>query len=239
MKYIKLYEGIGFKKTLRDESELKDLLFEIARTNWETVKNPEKVYSSESKYAFTLKLNGRFTALILIRVPGDGKIVNGVFLEDSDNDSTNYMDNLFDPYIYSVWMDTYSVKKYTSFAEKICRKQIDDYYNKLDKMPTEDILRSEILTDFSDNGIEYDVKYGFASIYRLKVGKDDPECVYHKHKDYDTFVCQVVFYGNSNKEEIKSSYEHLGGILSNYGNFNIELYYNKFYNNYTLIISLN
>jgi len=238
MKYLKVYKL--FESTIADR-EVSGLLSELVyNTKWTKIENPNEIYP-DAIYCYEHQLNERFTVILLIRKSND-LITTTSHIRDEKDGTMSYLDNIFNPYVNKVLYRNHEYNKYTSFAIRLGENQLE-YYSEIDKLPSEEELRAEILTDLTDNGYGINkIEYGYVNLTNIKDDNlSDGLAVYHKDYKYRDFRCVVCIEQSyvgiyAHLDDFKEGYGHMLDKLKFYGNYTCQYYISDFYGGLLILI---
>lgn len=153
--------------------------------SWKELDPKKEGISADQMYKKPLSKKG-FNCVVLIR--SDDK--SHTFYIEDNMGTYRFMD-----YVGERSIVFYNLNKILTLQEayELCERQLD-YYNKMEKLPTEEEIK-EFFYIFSDENIDvtnYDIKYGY------ELGKiSDPEnyemIIYHTPRFNSNFICVISF----------------------------------------------
>ncbi|HPZ24298.1 MAG TPA: hypothetical protein PLC25_05605 [Bacilli bacterium] len=152
--------------------------------SWKELDPKKEGISADQMYKRPLSKKG-FYCMVLVR--SDGK-THTFYIED-DMGTYTFMDYVGEK---SIALD---INKIITLQEayELCERQLD-YYNKMEKLPTEEEIK-EFFYIFSDENIDttnYDIKYGYES-GRISDENNYEMVLYHRPRFNSNFICVLSF----------------------------------------------
>lgn len=192
--------------------------------NWKKISNSE-INGSIDCWEYKID---NYSLLVTIRKSSD--FVTCILYIKDENGDIHYVDSVENPYTFKRFFNDWNYNKYVDFAINAGKEQLK-YFKLLEKMPTDDELRGEILVDITDEDCIIDaINYGY--INRVKLLEDDDTsdmCLFHKDMSNSLFVCVIELKDGITRPDKFKEFEKVVGFmkgkLSVYGDYEVDWSY--------------